>query len=98
MKEYADDFSIDSYESLVHQFGSPNEVAASYYKNLDEDNFLHRLRFKKYLIRCIFFIFFCCFFYSVYNQILIRKAIKYGETVEVQRIILPPIYHRITNE
>lgn len=98
MKEYADDSSIVSYENLVRQFGSPQEVAAFYYKNLDEDKLLHRLRFKKYLLRCILFILFCCFFYFLYNQALIQKAIKYGETVEVQRIILPPIYHHITNE
>lgn len=98
LEEYADDFSINSYEDLVRQFGPPQEVAASYYKNIDENQLLQRLKFKKYIVRCTIFIFLCISFYSIYSHILIQSAIEYGETVDVKQIILPPVYHRITNK
>lgn len=98
LKEYIEECPVDNYADFIHQFGSPQEVASTYYKNLDGDGLIKHLQIRKYLLRTCFFILILTLFLSIYSYVLLQKSIEYGEAIDIQHFVLPSIYHDMKTE
>ena len=92
MIEYADDVPIRTYEDLISEFGSPQEVAISDDSDKEYDSLLRWLHFRKFIYRAVFFVVLCFCFYTAYDYVLLQRAINYGKTVKTETIILPPVH------
>lgn len=98
MEEYAEDLPDSDYHAFVKQFGTPQEVAANYYRNVNGDILIKHLKIRRCLFGLIFFILFLVLSISVYSRILLQKSIEYGEEIDIQHYILPPIYNDAQNQ
>lgn len=50
--EFSNELSICTYQDIVNEFGTPNEVAGSYIENLDSNEIIKKLN-KKKLFKCL---------------------------------------------
>lgn len=98
MEEYAEDLPDSNYNTFVKQFGTPQEVATAYYRNVNGDILIKHLRIRRYLFGLIFFILLLVLSISVYSRILLQKSIECGEEIEIQHYILPSIYNDTQNQ
>lgn len=93
--EYIEESSVDSYESLVKQIGTPQSTVASYYKSKSGNVLLKQLRFRKFLIRLFLFIIFILFCYTLGEYILLKKATNDFPYKETKHFIIPPAHNDI---
>lgn len=47
INEFSNELDICTYQDIVNEFGTPNEVAGSYIENLDSDEIIKKLNKKK---------------------------------------------------
>lgn len=47
INEFSNELDICTYQDIVNEFGTPNEVAGSYIENLDSDEIIKKLNRKK---------------------------------------------------
>lgn len=49
IKEFSDDLERCTYQDIVNEFGTPNEVAGSYIENMESNELIKKLNRKKLL-------------------------------------------------
>lgn len=79
LSEYMDEFPSSDHEDLVRQFGEPKEVAAQFYAELDDDQFVKRLRTKKYIRRFCFATLFAITIFVAYRSVDLYHTYREGE-------------------
>lgn len=66
--DYCSDVDDISYDKLVVEFGTPNEVACSYVESLDTDQLLKQIKIKRAIQAMFVIICICILSYTVYNM------------------------------
>ena len=79
LSEYMDEFPSSDYEDLVNQFGEPKEVVAQFYADLEDDQFVKRLRTKKHIRRLCFVALFVITVFVAYRSVDLYHAYREGE-------------------
>lgn len=79
LSEYIDEFPSSDYEDLVKQFGEPKEIVAQFYADLDDDQFVQRLRTKKRIRRLCFAALFVITIFVAYRSVDLYQTYREGE-------------------
>ncbi len=79
LSEYMDEFPSSDYKDLIGQFGEPKEVVAQFYAELDDDQFVKRLRMKKYIRRFCFAALFAITIFVAYRSVDLYHTYQEGE-------------------
>lgn len=79
LSEYMDEFPSSDYKELVNQFGEPKEVVAQFYAELDDDQFVKRLRTKKHIRKLCFAALFAITIFVAYRSVDLYHTYQEGE-------------------
>lgn len=79
LEEYMDEFPSSDYNDLVKQFGAPKEIAAEFYSELDDKQFMHRLRLKKYIRKFCFIALFAITILVAYRSVNLYRDYQEAE-------------------
>lgn len=79
LSEYMDEFPASDYNDLVKQFGAPKEIAAQFYAELDDDQFMNRIRMKKCIRKLCFIALFAITILVAYRSIDLYRDYQEAE-------------------
>ena len=79
LSEYMDEFPSSDYNDLVRQFGAPKEIAAEFYTELDDAQFMNRIRMKKYIRKLCFIALFAITILVAYHSIDLYRDYQEAE-------------------
>ena len=79
ISEYMDEFPSSDYDALVKQFGAPKEIAAQFYTELDDDQFMSRIRMKKCIRKLCFIALFAITILVAYHSIDLYRDYQEAE-------------------
>lgn len=79
LSEYMDEFPSADYKELIDQFGEPKEVVAQFYSDLDDDQFVQRLRIKKCIRKLCFAALFAITIFVAYRSVDLYHIYQEGE-------------------
>lgn len=91
LMEFIDSKEDVDYQTIVKEFGKPNEVAASYIEEMDTDCIIKELRKKKYIKILIVVIILTTFIIGafriyyltdLYNEFKDNQPVKYEDIIE----------------